>query len=77
MKPLAALILPLVVILTGCPSKDGGKSAIVDALLRDVNRGLPVSYEYNLGQADRRYRTPRILLADNSWRLAADTIESI
>jgi uncharacterized protein (TIGR03437 family) len=54
-------------LLTGCPSCDKPQiKTIYDAMIRGTKRGLPVSYEYNLGQADRRYqfvaRTPGMTL---------------
>ncbi|MBM3753930.1 MAG: hypothetical protein FJW38_08120 [Acidobacteria bacterium] len=52
-------------LLTGCGCNDP-TSPFYDALLRDMKKGLPVSYEYNLGQADNRFqyvaRTPGMTL---------------
>ena len=70
MKFSVITIILSVTLFTGCPPKKdesgGGKKIIADALLRDHKKGLPLAYEYNLGQADRRYqfiaRTPGMTL---------------
>lgn len=63
MKLVLYSIVPFFILLTGCPC---GPFRLSEPILREMKKGLPVSYEYNLGQADPAYqfvaRTPGMTL---------------
>lgn len=57
MKKVYAAILAAIIFLMDCHNCGlGSTKPYYDAFVRGMKKGLPVSYEYNLGQADSRYQ---------------------